>query len=192
MDPEDSTWKRYGDVGQCSATSDNFSVSFWEPTVFRLEMVGGPLARLYIQRSRSAALTHKYLFANWGGMSGDKPYVGTTFTGHALAKRIVGDSNVENTLSYQWYRVDPVTFALEEIFGGATSTQYTVQTEDAGYRLLLRASGDGQNIGGFMQILLKLPGLAPNKAFINDVTSTGFILNLHKNVPAAGLKIMYN
>ncbi len=178
-------------MGQCSATSDNFSVSFWEPTVFRLEMVGGPLHGCTSNEVEAQPSPINTYFANWGGMSGDKPYVGTTFTGHALAKRIVGDSNVENTLSYQWYRVDPVTFALEEIFG-ATSTQYTVQTEDAGYRLLLRASGDGQNIGGFMQILLKLPGLAPNKAFINDVTSTGFILNLHKNVPAAGLKIMYN
>ena len=72
---------------------------------------------------------------------------------------------------------------------GATSIQYTTQNDDVGCALLLRATGDGTNIGGAVQIFASSlydqspkPILIPNKAYISDVGPTGLTLNLHKKI----------
>src|SRR5690554_77093 len=108
-------------------------------------------------------------------MVGGYPYVGVTFTGSVTAKRISDGSIVDaGSLTYQWYRVDLVTFTMEAV-PGATSLQYTASDLDAGSALLFRATGDEEEIGGFVQVWASNgPILIPNKAFISDVTADGF------------------
>ena len=86
-------------------------------------------------------------FSSWGSVGSMSSYVGETFNCYAVATRIAeGVAVSPRYMSYQWYRVDPVTYEMEAI-AGATSTQYTAQEEDGGYALLLKASGDGEHIG---------------------------------------------
>ena len=189
FDSADSTWKAYEDVQTSTAASNNFSIAFWETTTFRLLMVGGPLDGYTSNEIKVETSPVNTYFGEWG-MTAVSSYVGETFTGNATAKRISDGVVVDaGYLTYQWYRVDPITFEMEEILG-ANATQYTTQDDDMGFAILFRATGDGENIGGFVQVwapnswgeVIK-PMLIPNKAFISDVTSGGFTLNLHKNVP---------
>ena len=53
---------------------------------------------------------------------------------------------------------------------GANTTQYTTQDVDAGYAILFRATGDGDNIEGLCALNSMQPILSPNKAFISNVT----------------------
>lgn len=186
FDAIDSTWKTYEDVETSSASSNNFSITFWEPTAFRLLMVGGPLDGYTFNEIEVTPSSTNTYFSN-SGMSYASPYVGETFTGSATDKRISDGGTVDaQYLTYQWYRVDPITFEMEPI-PGANTTQYTTQDVDAGYAILFRATGDGDNIGGFIQVWASnsmQPILNLNKAFISNVTSIGFVLNLHKNVPS--------
>lgn len=188
FDPADMMWKQYGDIETSSAESDNFSITYWSETRFRLMMVGGPLDGCTSNEIEvPVSPVHTY-FSNWG-MSGSEPYVGEIYTGYAAAKRISDGSTVdESYFSYQWYRVDPITMEMEPI-PGATSIQYTTQNDDVGCALLLRATGDGTNIGGAVQIFASSlydqspkPILIPNKAYISDVGPTGLTLNLHKKI----------
>ncbi len=188
FDAIDSTWKAYEDVETSTASSNNFSLTYWETTTFRLLMVGGPLDG-YTSNEIEVVPSPVHTYFGYWGMSGGSSYVGEIFTGNATANRISDGVAVDaQYLSYQWYRVDPVTFEMEQI-PGANTTQYTTQDADVGSAILFRATGDGVNIGGFTQVWapnfwgeVTPPILTPNKAFISDVTSSGFVLNLHKNV----------
>lgn len=187
-DSSDLTWKQYKDVETSSASSNNFSITYWSESKFRLVMVGGPLDGYTSNEIEVPVSPVQTYFSNWG-MTVNEPYIGQTYTGDASAKRISDDSIVDPSyLAYQWYRVDPVTMDMEAI-PGATNTQYTIQDDDAGYAILFRASGDGTNIGGALQIWASSfynqtpkPTLIPNKAYISDVGATSLTLNLHKNV----------
>ncbi|MCK9525536.1 MAG: hypothetical protein M0R49_06365 [Limnochordia bacterium] len=189
FDSADSTWKSYEDVETSSADSDNFSLTFWEATTFRLLMIGGPLNGYTSNEIEVVPSSVHTYFSSWG-MSAVSSYVGEMFIGNATAKRISDGAIVDDEyLTYQWYRVDPNTFEMKQI-PGANATQYTTQDADVGSAILFKATGDGVNIGGFTQVWAPnfwgkviQPILIPNKAFISDVTSNGFTLNLHKNVP---------
>jgi hypothetical protein len=184
FDTADSTWKLYEDAETSSAGSDNFSLPLWATTKFRLLMRGGPLDGYTSNEIEVMPSSIGTYFAEWS-MMGVYPYVGETFTGNATAKRLSDGSSVDTgSLTYQWYRVDPVTFTMEAI-PGATSCQYTANDLDVGSALLFRATGDEEEIGGFAQVWAAnaQPILIPNKAFISDVTANGFTLNLHKKVP---------
>lgn len=188
FDAADSTWKQYEDVETISADSDNFSITYWSPSRFRLMMVGGALHGYTSNEIEVLVTPVQTYFSSWG-MTASGPYVGETYTGHAAARHISDDSIAdEKYLTYQWYRVDPVTMEMDQI-PGATAIQYTTQDEDAGYAILFRASGDDTNIGGIVQVWApssfdsnQQPILIPNKAYISDVGSSSLILNLHKNV----------
>lgn len=188
FDTTDSAWKAYEDMKTSTADSDNFSISFWSAATFRLLMMGGPLDGYTSNEVEITTSPVNTYFSQWG-MSAISSHVGETFTGYARAERISDGGVVDaQHLTYQWYRVDPITFEMEQI-PGANSIQYTAQDADMGSAILFRATGDGENIGGFVQVwapnfggkLIK-PILTPNKAFISDVTANGFTLNLHKNV----------
>lgn len=188
FDSTDSTWKSYENVATSTADSDNFSITFWEATTFRLLMVDGPLAG-YTSNEIEVVPSSVHTYFSYWGMSAVSPYVGETYTGNATASRISDGNTVDvRYLTYQWYRVDPITFEMEQI-SGANTTQYTTEDADLGSAILFRATGDEEHIGGFAQVWAPnswgqfiQPILIPNKAFISDVTSQGFTLNLHKNV----------
>lgn len=187
-DSSDLTWKQYEDVETSSASSNNFSITYWNDSKFRLMMVGGPFDGYTSNEIEVPVSSVQTYFSNWG-MTVTEPYVGQTYTGYAIAKRISDGSTIDASyLTYQWYRVDPVTMEMKEI-PGATNTQYTIQDDDAGYAILFRASGDGTKIGGALQIWASSlydqtpkPTLIPNKAYISDVGANSLTLNLHKNV----------
>ena len=187
-DSSDLTWKQYENVETSSASINNFSITYWSESKFRLMMVGGPLDGYTSKEIEVPVSPVQTYFSNWT-MTGNEPYIGATYTGSATAKRISDASTVDSSyLTYQWYRVDPVTMDMEEI-PGATNTQYTLQDDDAGYAILFRASGDGTHIGGTLQIWASSlfeqtpkPTLIPNKAYISDVGAHSLTLNLHKNV----------
>ena len=186
LDNADSTWKSYEGHETSSALSNNFSFYFWQTTTFRLRMMGGPMDGYTSNEVTVDPSPVSTYFSSWGSVGSMSSYVGETFNCYAVATRIAeGVAVSPEYMSYQWYRVDPVTYEME-VIAGATSTQYTAQEEDAGYALLLKASGDGEHIGGYVQMwaeggpeIIKFP----NKAFITDVTTEGFILNLYMNVP---------
>jgi len=190
LDTDDLKWKSYHGFETSSATSNNFSISYAGTTSFRLLMIGGPMDGYTSNEVTVTAPTVPTYFS-YRGLTGFYPYLGETFVAEAAAQRISDDQTVSPIyLGYQWYRVDPVTYEMEAI-AGATSRDYEVQEEDIGHALLFRADGDGINIGGFTQIWVPWSNDTPqtikysNKAFISDVTSDGFILNLYMNVPAA-------
>jgi hypothetical protein len=63
------------------------------------------------------------------------------------------DNNTEigDCLSYQWYRLDPENYENMILIPGATSLSYTTTTEDIGYRMLIRATGNTSEFNGFLQ-----------------------------------------
>lgn len=184
-DAETSTWKQHESSETSSPASDNFSLAYWSQTRFRLLTVGGPLDGYTSNEIEVIPSSIPTYFSYWG-MSAVGSYVGETYTGNATASELSSGKAVDGKyLAYQWYRVDPVTFEMTPI-AGATSTQYTTQDADVGYGILFRATGDQENIGGYVQVWATRHVLVPNKAFISDVTPSGFILNLHKKV--AGLE----
>jgi hypothetical protein len=190
LDPADSTWKPYEGAQMIWAYSYESKVDIWQDTTFRLLMMGGPLDG-YTSNEVAVEVSPVETYFSSSGMKGSIPYVGETFTGSAAATRVADRVDVSSEyMSYQWYRVDPVTYEMEAI-AGATSKQYTAQAEDAGCALLFKASGDGEHIGGYVQMWAAgdegKPEIVkfPNKAFISGVTTEGFILNLYMNVPVA-------
>jgi hypothetical protein len=190
FDKTDSTWKQYDEVETSSSLSENFSITCWEETRLRLLMVGGPLNN-YVSNEVVAKATNVDTYFSAWGIIGTSQYVGETVNAYAFAKSLSDGTEVdEEYFTYQWFRVDPVTMEFEAI-PGATTTQYTTQDEDAGKAVIFRATGDDENIGGYIQIWAASvgmigsaarPTLIPNKAYISDVGPNSLVLNLHKNV----------
>ncbi|NQT58677.1 MAG: hypothetical protein HQ557_06810 [Bacteroidetes bacterium] len=56
-------------------------------------------------------------------------------------------------LTYQWYRVDPEDFEDITLIPGEIASTYITTAADKGYRLLIRATGDEDTIGGFIQVI---------------------------------------
>lgn len=118
----------------------------------------------------------------------DEGYVSHPFVGSSMeAYSEMWDSHDEELaeeLSYQWYRVNPVTFEMIPI-ADATGTRYTRTEADAGYLLLARAFSD--NYGVFAQELYRYDWysqftIIPNKAYITNLNQNGFTLNLYRGV----------
>ena len=85
-------------------------------------------------------------------------------------------------MTYQWYRVNPVSYEMTAI-DGATDLTYITTGDDVGYNMLVRATGDDENISGFIQVMSSWGVLEQNNACISNATNSGFTLNLYKTVP---------
>lgn len=118
----------------------------------------------------------------------DEGYVNHPFVGSSMeVYSEMCDSNYEELseeLSYQWYRVNPVTFEMIPI-ADATGTSYTRTEADAGYLLLARAFSE--NYGVYAQELYRYDWnsrftIIPNKAYITNLNENGFTLNLYRGV----------
>lgn len=186
-----STWGNYQLNGvDATSTYNNFSMNFDANYLFRLLVNGGP-KNGYTSNEVYAPLSGiDTKFMGWsidqsmfltGVMS---PYIGSGINTSFTVKKLVDYSIVDGNLTYQWYRVNPATYEMTAI-PSATSLNYITTPADAGYKLLIKATGDGVNVGGFMQLLASSRNVFPNKVFISDVTGSGFKLNLYKTV--AGL-----
>jgi len=115
------------------------------------------------------------------------PYVGNILTAGFTAKSLEDDTVLSEYLNYQWYRVKPLSFEMTAI-DGANSLTYESTEDDAGYGHICRATGDGEYTGGFAQVFSTETIKIPNMAYVENVSDTGFTLNLYKSVPG-GLSI---
>jgi len=109
------------------------------------------------------------------------PFVGRGLAATVTVNRLSNGLPITGHLTYQWYRVNPATSETTPIIG-ATSLNYTTTLDDVGYRLMVRATGDGVNVGGYAQIMSGQRTTIPNKSFISNLSGSGFTLNLYKTV----------
>jgi len=194
-----STWSnfQYGelDLTTESSVQDNFSLNISGAYKFRLLASGG-IKDGYVSNvidvttAATPTSTEDTRFAGWsldesmtitGTMA---PWVGRGLEASFSAVTVPGDATVSDGLTYQWYRVNPETYEMTPIAGANTAT-YTTTLADVGYRIMIRATGDGDgvNANGFIQVISDWDILEPNRAYLSDISATDFTLNLFK--PAA-------
>ncbi|MDD4968287.1 MAG: T9SS type A sorting domain-containing protein [Paludibacter sp.] len=188
-----ATWGNYQFNGaDLTTTGNNFSLNFAGDYTLRL-LVNGGTYNGYTSNEVTAPLSG--IDTKFNGWSLDEsetltgimaPFVGRGLAASFIVNKLSDGSPVTGYLTYQWYRINPVTSEAIAI-NGATSLNYTTTLEDVGYRLMIRATGDGVNVGGFAQIMSGQRTVIPNKSFITNLSSTGFTLNLFKTV--SGLTI---
>ena len=187
-----SNWSNYLIEDTSLQTTDGWQENFYfNPDgsyLYRLKVNGGPFNGYTSNVLTGPLAALNSAFNEWAM---DESFwiseVIAPFVGRAIeveAKAIKLDeklTDVSDTLSYSWWRFDPYSFKMTEI-QGQTSQRYITTEADIGYYIGWRATGDGVNSGGTLQVISRCPTLSPNKAFISDVTPTGFNLNLHKSV----------
>jgi hypothetical protein len=183
-----------------STSQDNFSFTPEGALLYRLLVNGGPKAGQVSNRVSAPVSSVDTRFAGWsldesmfitGTMA---PWVGRGLQASFDVRKLEDDSLVTDGLSYQWYRINPLSSEMTLIDGATSLTYVTTEADVGGYDLLCKATGDGVNVGGFCQIGSGWETVIPNKAFASGITDSGFRLNLFKSVPslAAGdLEISY-
>ena len=87
-------------------------------------------------------------------------------------------------LSYQWYRVDPQTYAMT-LIDDATNPTYATTVADIGYIMLCKISGDDTNVKGYLQLMGQSPVVYNALGYVSQADDTGITLTL-KN-PVSGL-----
>lgn len=181
-----SDWTNYK-IDGVDATSNynNFSISPDGDYKFRLLLNGGPLNG-YTSNEEFAPLSA--VLSKFTGFSMDEglfisgimaPFAGRGIEMTFNVTDLVSLNPITGSLTYQWYRVNPVTYAMTEI-AGATSLKYITTQADAGYKLCIVASGDGIKVGGFRKIISSWDNFIANNSFASSVNNNGFTLNLHK------------
>lgn len=173
-----------------SDTQNNFSFNPDGSYLYRLLVIGGP-KNGYTSNVVSAPLTSvETRFAGWnldesmfitGVMM---PWVGRGITATFTVRKLSDDSEVTGGLTYQWYRVNPLSSEMFPIPGATGQTYATTMDDVGGYQLMCRATGDENTVGGFCQIGSSGTVLIPNNSSASDITASGFRLNLHKSVPS--------
>jgi len=187
-DNDGVNWHNYQNNGSdLTTTGDNFSLNFDMSYKLRLLLNGGS-KNGYTSNEVYAPLSGiDTRFAGWnfdesfyisGVMS---PNVGRGLQASFIVRKLADESNVNGFMTYQWYRVNPVTYEMTAIPGATTLTDTTTMA-DAGYYIMIKATGDGVNVGGFVQVMSFTKSVAPNKASVSNVTNGGFTLNLYKTV----------
>jgi len=122
------------------------------------------------------------------------PFVGRGLKATASVKSLVHDGDIAGGVSFQWYRVDPGTFAAAAI-DGATGDTYVTTDADIGYKILVKATGDESAVNGFYQMLSASDVVFPNEARASGIDAGGFTLNLSYAAPGLTkdeLSLSYN
>ena len=163
------TWGNYDHYGNDVVTSTEsetvgFSVSPASASWFRLMITGGTYDGQFSNAMEVPVLSS--IPTRFSGWSIDES-VGNTGTmapnaGYGLAASfsVTGATSpyppvaiTSTNLTYQWYRVNPADFEDIELITGATSLNYTTTNADKGHILMIRATGDEDTIGGFIQAM---------------------------------------
>lgn len=193
-----SMWADY-DVATISDSQDNISLEGIGGNYKYRLLVNGGASNGYTSNEVDADLSNvNAMYSGWGleeslWISGTMvPFVGrglkASFTVTKFGET-VGDPDVTFTdehMTYQWYRVNPVSYELTEI-SGATNLTYITTEADVGYELLIRATGDGVNVGGYAQVMSHWDTVLQNNSYISNISGTGFTLNLYKTVDGLGI-----
>ncbi|MGF7184914.1 hypothetical protein GGQ84_000999 [Desulfitispora alkaliphila] len=156
---------------------------------YRLLVNGGPKEGYTSNVVEAPRSTTASAFTRWSldwGMhiSGVmEPYVGRGMEASFTARSFEDDEPeyINEHMTYQWYRVNPMTYEKAAI-SGATDRTYITTEADVGYYHLVRATGDDEHVGGFAQVLSLAETKVPNQAFVSNVSNDGFTLNLFKEV----------
>jgi hypothetical protein len=179
-----------GFLDTVSDTQDNFSFNPPGDGFYRLLVLGGPKSG-YTSNAVSVSLPLvETRFAGWGLDQGMfitgvmSPWVGCGMTASFHVRKLSDDSVVEGGLTYQWYRVNPMTSEMVMIPGATGLTYATTEADVGGYHLICRATGDGTTVGGVIQIGASQSIRITNNSFASNVSETGFRLNLFKSVPS--------
>jgi predicted 3-demethylubiquinone-9 3-methyltransferase (glyoxalase superfamily) len=190
----ESIWENFSNTP--STTANNLTLYISKTYKFRLLADNGDVSNTVDVTPAapvSGESTYSTYFQNWGldqscDITGTmSPWVHRGLRASFIVTKLDGDnagSIIENALNYQWYRVNPATFEMTPI-AGATSLTYQTVSDDIGYWLMIRATGDGVNAGGFLQMLSMDGVLEPNKAYLSNITANGFVLNLDKATTTA-------
>lgn len=170
-------------------TGDNFSLSPDGSYTFRLLANGGPKNGFTSNEVLASLSGIETRFAGWsldesmfltGIMA---PNIGRGLEAGFTVRKLSDDSDVTGHLTYQWFRVNPLTSEMT-VIDGATGLTYATTNADAGYKLAIRATGDETEVGGMAQILSSWPNQITNNAYASNVDQTGFNLYLHKGLTA--------
>lgn len=170
-------------------TGDNFSLSPDASYTFRLLANGGPKNGFTSNEVLASLSGIDTRFAGWsldesmfhtGIMA---PNIGRGLEAGFTVRKLSDDSDVTGHLTYQWFRVNPLTSEMT-VIDGATGLTYATTNADAGYKLAIRATGDETEVGGMAQILSSWPNQITNNAYASNVDQTGFNLYLHKGLTA--------
>lgn len=198
-----STWQSYMYLGAPvttgSSTVDNFCIYPDGSYQYRLLVNGGDANGFTSNQVDAPISSVNTYFSNWNfdesmyiGNNVMTPFAGCGKTAAFEAKNL-SDNTTASGITYQWYRVNPVTYGMDEI-AGATGTTYISTEADAGYLLLCRGTGDGTSAGGFIQVMSDQTIVIPDKAYVTNVSATGFRLNLYKSIDGlspSDLRIYY-
>lgn len=192
----DAGWKdlEYDGLPQpFDASWDNLSLYLSGSYTLRLFLVGGPLQGYASNEVGFVATSVEAEFTGYGyswGMGSSSTAIMMPFAGFEIYDVSVSATtwideqtvDVSSYITIEWYRVDPVTFAMTKI-EGASGSSYITTPQDAGYYILFRGIGDGIHVGGYLQRMVKTEVSIPNRGYVSDAASDGFTLHLEHSVP---------
>ena len=184
----DGSWTNFlNNETEITTTGNNFSLELYQTYTFRLLLRGGA-KNGYVSNEQTAdlALADTY----FGQVTLDEsmfltgvmsPWVGRGLQVSYIVNKLSDGSVVQGGLTYQWSRVNPITFEQTAI-PGANSLIYATTAADLGYRISVKATGDQTTVGGFYQMMSGMNVVSPNKCFVTNPSISGFTLNLYKDV----------
>ena len=172
---------------EITTTGNNFSLEMYQSYTLRLLLRGGTKDG-YVSNEQSADLAQADTY--FGNVMMDEsmfltgimaPWVGRGLKVSFVVNKTSDNSVVEGGLTYQWYRVNPVTYEMTGI-SGATGLTYTTNSADIGYKLLAVATGNQTTAGGFYQMMAGMNVVSPNKCYVTEKGTSGFTLNLFQDL----------
>ncbi len=184
-------WNNYQynstDLVTSTASQDNFSLNLNGSYKLRLLVNGGSKNGFTSNELYAPLSSVDTYFGSWGldesmYLSGVmSPWVGRGLAASVVVKKNLDNSVVSGGLTYQWYRVNPASYEMTAVLD-STKLTYTTTQADLGYLLAMRAKGDELSVGGFIQIMSGTSTVMANKAFVSNVSNSGFRLNFYKTV----------
>ncbi len=140
-------------------TSDNFSTNLGSSCHIRLRITGGPYDGQFSNTMYAVNATVAVYFsyssldeslANTGIMAPNTGY-GLVFT--ATTTRYSDNTVIDDSITYQWYRLDPENYDTMVAISGATTNTYTTTPADKGYRIMIEATGKNGVFDGMKRML---------------------------------------
>lgn len=188
----DLNWENFiYDNKEVTTTGTNFSLTLETPYTFRLLLTGGS-KNGYVSNTQTASISSVNTYFSQVTMDESMfitgvmvPWVGRGLQAGFTVKKNSDNSVVENGLTYQWYRVNPITFE-ETPIPGADSLTYITTSADLGYKILAKATGNQTTVGGFYKMMASSNTVSPNKCFVTNASTSGFGLMLYYDVPSIG------
>lgn len=156
-----STFQYYTeDLTTTDTIRDNFSINLGGDCLIRLAVTGGPYDGSFSNEVEVIESTVDTYFSAWSISQGGGYYSvsaeeeGTVIDSSFTVKNNTPDYTVvDDALTYQWFRFDPDDFEVMLPIAGATNPSYTTTGADSGYIMVVRATGDGVNAGGYCQTM---------------------------------------